>query len=321
MKENAIITEFKGKFKKDGSIEYTDFARYYKASLFYRPGKIVETDMGNYSFEGQRGECAQADMLYSQIRASLNLETPVYFYTSKGASTMLVRDVLPGENTYRGINSVKDYFANKEKPLLSQLIEQIKQDENKDCRFKLLKTFFEKRRHNFNPGGYDAMFEKQVNPVISYFSKRAICEQVKNNLLDTIIYNTNRDSKNTLYRISSNKNNISQVVHLNSGNSFENASHIATGDYMTIRQGFDNIFKRDKMAEFEIINEVERNKELEKYFTEKDRIEFAKALQENATKDYAKDIEKTTNVKIDRRYQEVVLENMDTVGRFLEMGL
>ena len=321
MKENAIITEFKGKFKKDGSIDYRDLSSHYTASLYFRPSKIVDTDLGKYIFEGPRGNGAQADMLYSQIRASLNLETPIHFFTSQGESVMLVRDVLPGENTYRGINSISEYFKYKRKPCFSQLIDELKQDENKDCKFKILKTFFEKRRHNFNAGGYDAIFEKQVNPVVSFFSKRAICEQVKNNLLDAIIYNTDRDNKNTLYRISGNNKDISQVIHLNSGNSFENASHIATGDYMTIRQGFDNIFKREKMAEFEIINEVEKNKELEKYFTEKDRIEFAKELQENATRDFAKEIEKATNVKIDKRYQEVVLENMDTVGRFLEMGL
>ncbi len=350
MKENKIMIENQKNFDRDGFLGYEYIKKYFydkKRSFF----GSVETSAGRYIIEGvDMKDLSDSEILFSQIYSKAGFKVPIYFMSrfEKGnveKNFLICDDVATDSKSYYNafhapynISMVIEDDEMQDNTILARDYHQIKTDEliNSELvldfneisplriitRYRILKEIQNNNHSILSPLDplFCGYFEGEKNPIIDYFSKKAVQQRIKMSILDAATFNSTRIPTNYLYKLNMYKK-VEEVMPLNSGNTFINARLAANGRYSEIDKTTFNDYTFDEINPIDILKNVERNDEVKEYFSDSERKEFGRQLQDIAHSNIAEDVKSSIGYEVDKDFNNAIMKNLDDAGIMLEHGI
>ena len=350
MKENKIMLENQKNFDRDGFLGFDYIKNYFYDKKRGFSG-TVETSAGRYIIEGvDMKDLSDSEILFSQIYSKAGFNVPIYFMSrfERGdvqKSFLVCNDVSTDSKSYYNafhapynISMVVEDEEMQDNTILARDYHQIKTDEliNSELllefaetspirffrRYKILKEIQNNNHSVLSPLDplFFGYFEGEKNPIIDYFSKKAVQKRIKMSILDAATFNSFRLPTSYLYKLDYYKK-VEDVLPLNSGNTFINARLAANGRYSELDKKTFNDYNFEEVNPIDVLINVEKNKDVKEYFSNSERKEFGKQLQDIAHSNIAEDVKKSIGYEVDKDFNNVIMKNLNDAGIMLEQGI
>lgn len=350
MKENKIMIENQKNFDRDGFLGFDYIKNYFYDKKRGFSG-TVETSAGRYIIEGvDMKDLSDSEILFSQIYSKAGFNVPIYFMSrfERGdvqKNFLVCNDVSTDSKSYYNafhapynISMVVEDEEMQDNTILARDYHQIKTDEliNSELllefaetspirffrRYKILKEIQNNNHSVLSPLDplFFGYFEGEKNPIIDYFSKKAVQKRIKMSILDAATFNSSRLPTSYLYKLDYYKK-VEDVLPLNSGNTFINARLAANGRYSELDKKTFNDYNFEEVNPIDVLINVEKNKDVKEYFSNTERKEFGKQLQDIAHSNIAEDVKNSIGYEVDKDFNNVIMKNLNDAGIMLEQGI
>ena len=350
MKENKIMIENQKNFDRDGFLGFDYIKNYFYDKKRGFSG-TVETSAGRYIIEGvDMKDLSDSEILFSQIYSKAGFNVPIYFMSrfERGdvqKNFLVCNDVSTDSKSYYNafhapynISMVVEDEEMQDNTILARDYHQIKTDEliNSELllefaetspirffrRYKILKEIQNNNHSVLSPLDplFFGYFEGEKNPIIDYFSKKAVQKRIKMSILDAATFNSSRLPTSYLYKLDYYKK-VEDVLPLSSGNTFINARLAANGRYSELDKKTFNDYNFEEVNPIDVLINVEKNKDVKEYFSNTERKEFGKQLQDIAHSNIAEDVKNSIGYEVDKDFNNVIMKNLNDAGIMLEQGI
>lgn len=350
METTKLIEENKENFDNEGFLNYKKIEKYFLDKQKPTWGSVT-TKAGKYCFQSSPVKIFNdAEIFFSQYYSKFGIKTPINFMVSDDDAS---KKYLVGEDLSIDSKSMtsrllanfgismeveeheiknstilaKDFYSFMTNKYVTPVILEDLSNCNPILDFFRIKALKKEYKIVNNPTNISPLepffvdyFEEGENVVLKHFTHEAVKKELKMKLLDIATYNNIRLPDSYLYKVN-NLLQVEDVIPLDSGNSAVNVDYYNKKQYDKIDNHFLNDFDYDIKPAINILKEYQNNKKIKEYFSDEDRLEFAKELK-NVTKiDIAKDVEENTNYKIDTKYQDAIMQNSEFMADLIERGV
>ncbi len=223
--------------------------------------------------------------------------------------------ILP--SLYNKLYTVK--FCDKIESLNESTIETLK--------MKLLSSAVKSATKKMNPGSmFDQIFAEDsvtelgraynINPVVSYFKKKALVDKIKMNILDVAFLNNYRSEQSYFYKVT--KGEIEEVVPLCVENSPANLRLMAEERFDDVVNLYKNDFDYKRLPALEVLKRYKNNLYVNNNFETRERMKFGTQLRNIANSNVKDDIKREIGYEVNKKIYDVLMRHLDRTGEELE---